>query len=250
EVPISFNASLFYREGKVAGIFGVARDVTEQRAIERTLKVEREYSRSLIQSSPDALLVCDSNLALTDANERALEISGYERNELIGSLLTSLFTDPVQAQAVIEKVRETGFVRDVGLGLLDKAAREIPVSLNASSFRDADGGDSHIVVAMRDASESRRAQAANSLLAAVVDSSGDAIYSETPDMILTSWNPAAEALFGYAAAEVVGRNAALLVPLERRAETAERIHEICDNRKAAHYETVRLRKDGTPIDVA
>jgi PAS domain S-box-containing protein len=58
EIPISFNASLFYRAGKVFGIFGVARDVTEQRAIERTLREEREYSRSLVQSSPDALLVC------------------------------------------------------------------------------------------------------------------------------------------------------------------------------------------------
>ncbi|HZO81108.1 MAG TPA: PAS domain S-box protein [Candidatus Binataceae bacterium] len=250
EVPISFNASLFYKAGKVFGIFGVARDATEQRAIENTLREEREYSRSLVQSSPDALLVSDSTFTLTDANERALELSGYTREELIGSRLTSLFTDPMRAQAVVEQARDTGLVHDVELFLLTRDAREIPVSLNASSFRNSDAAGRKIVVALRDASESKRAQAANSLLASIVDSSGDAIYSETTDMILTSWNPAAEALFGYAAAEVLGRSAALLVPLDRRTELAQRVQAIRTTRKAQHYETVRLRKDGSAVEVA
>jgi PAS domain S-box-containing protein len=105
EVLVSFSASLFYQAGKVFGIFGVARDVTEQRAMERTLRQEREYSRSLVQSSPDALLVGDSALMLTDVNERALELTKYGREELIGSKLTSLFTDPVRVSRVLEQAR-------------------------------------------------------------------------------------------------------------------------------------------------
>ena len=77
EIPVCFNASLFYRAGQVFGIFGVARDVTEQRATERTLRQEREYSRSLVQSSPDGLLVCNANLLLTDLNEQAIALTGY-----------------------------------------------------------------------------------------------------------------------------------------------------------------------------
>ncbi len=250
EVPVSFNGSLFYKTGKVFGIFGVARDVTVQRATERTLRAEREYSRSLVQSSPDALLVGDRELKLTDANERALELSGYARAELIGSRLTSLFTDPVHAQAVVERARDEGLVHDVELSLLTKGAREVPVALNASSFEDSEASGRRVVVALRDASEARRAQAANSLLASIVGSSGDAIYSESADMTLTSWNPAAEALFGYTAAEVIGHSAALLVPLDRRNELAQRIQRIRKTGKAETYETVRLRKDGGAVEVA
>ncbi len=250
QVPVSFNASLYYKAGKVFGIFGVARDVTVQRTAERTLRAEREYSRSLVQSSPDALLVGNAELTLTDANERALELSGYSRAELIGSRLTALFTDPARAQAVVEKARDDGLVHDVELSLLTRDAREIAVSLNASSFQDSETGGRRVVVALRDASESKRAQAANSLLASIIGSSGDAIYSESTDMIVTSWNPAAEALFGYTAAEAIGHSAALLVPLDRRGEVAERIRRIRATGKAESYETVRLRKGGGVVEVA
>jgi PAS domain S-box-containing protein len=186
EIPISFNASLFYRAGKVFGIFGVARDVTEQRAMERTLRQEREYSRSLVQSSPDALLVSDSTLMLTDVNDRAVELTRYGREELLGSKLTSLFSDPVRAKEVLEKARDDGLVHDVEFYLLTRNAQKIPISVNASAFQDSDGSSRRIVAAIRDVSENKRAQEANSLLASVVDSSADAIYSETADMIITS----------------------------------------------------------------
>jgi PAS domain S-box-containing protein len=134
EVLVSFNASLFYRAGKVFGIFGVARDVTVERATERTLRDEREYSRSLVQSSPDALLVSDSTLVLTDVNERALELTRYQREELLGSKLFSLFTEPPRALEVLEQARDTGPVHDIELFLLTRNAQEIPIALNASAF--------------------------------------------------------------------------------------------------------------------
>ena len=94
EIVVSFNASLFYRAGKVWGIFGLARDVSAERATEHTLRQEREYSRSLVQSSPDALLVSDAALVLTDVNERALQLTRYPRADLIGGKLTALFAEP------------------------------------------------------------------------------------------------------------------------------------------------------------
>ena len=250
EIAISFNASLFYRAGKVFGIFGVARDVTQARAIERTLREEREYSRSLVRSSPDALLVSDAALVLTDVNERALQLTSYPREELVGSKLTALFTEPQRAQELLEQARDAGPMHDIELFLLTRNTQEIPVALNVSALREDDGACRRMVVAVRDVSESKRAQKANALLASIVDSSADAIYSESTEMVITSWNPAAERLFGYAAAQVVGHNAALLVPLERRGELAERVRRIRDNRKAEGYETVRLRKDGGTVDVA
>ncbi len=250
EIPVSFNASLFYRAGRVFGIFGVARDVTRQREIESTLRQEREYSRSLVQSSPDALLVCDSELVLTDANEQAFEISGYRREELIGIQMPSLFTDAAAAGELLRQTRQQGRIHDVELRLLTKFANEIPVALNTSGFQGSNDHDYRIVAAVRDISERKRAERERSLLAAIVDSSGDAIYSKSNELIITSWNPAAEKLFGYSASEIIGKSAVLLAPLSRRAEVAQYAQNVLASGKAVSFETIRLRKDGTLFDVA
>ena len=251
EVPISFNASLFYRAGKISGIFGVARDVTEQRTLEQTLRSEREYSRGLIQSSPDALIVCDANLTLSDVNERTLELTGYTRAELIGNKLPLLFDDATAAAQALTEALQQARAHDCEFTLLTKNAEEIPVSLNASAFKDAGGASGRIVVALRDICEEKRTQRTNLLLASVVEASAEAIFSiRLPDMNITSWNPGAAELFDYTAAEAVGRNTNLLVPLERRAELAQRFQRLRQHRKGEQYETVCLRKGGTPVDVA
>lgn len=251
EIPVSFNASLFYREGKVVGLFGVARDVTQQRAIERTLREEREYSHGLVQSSPDALLVCNSELILKDANEQAIALTGYAHEELLGIELPSLFVEPALARDLVDKAWTTGRLQDAELELLTKTAKVVPVSLNLSAFTSGDAAPSRQVIAsLRDISERRLAEKQRSLLAAIVDSSGNAIYSEGPDLTVTSWNPAAEKLFGYASAEIVGRSAAVLAPLDRRAELAEYARKVRAESKAQSFETKRLRRDGRIIDVA
>jgi PAS domain S-box-containing protein len=153
EIPVSFNASLFYRAGDIFGIFGAARDVTRQRATEQTLREEREYSRGLVASSPDALLVCNSELVLTDGNEQAVALTGYPREE-IGIKLPSLFTEPLVASDRLRRAwREQERVHDVELQLLTKNATEIPVSLNMSAFKESDGPVRRIVAALRDVTE-------------------------------------------------------------------------------------------------
>jgi two-component system, sensor histidine kinase and response regulator len=249
EVLVSFNASIFYSVGAASGIFGVARDVTEQRAIERTLRREREYTRSVVQSSPDALLVSDSNVILTDVNARAVELTGFTREELIGIRLTALFTDPEQAAGIVQQSLEKGFVREVELYLLTRNAQQIPVSVNASAYNASDGAARGVLIGVRDVTERRRYERERSLLASIVDSSGDAIYSETVDLTITSWNPAAERLYGYSADEIIGRNVALLVPLDRRAELAEHVDQLRQTGKSQRYETRRMRKDGTGVEL-
>lgn len=249
KVPVSFNASLFYRAGQVLGIVGVARDVTEQRVIERTLREQREYGRGLIQSAPDALLVCNSELILTDANDQASALTGYSRDELLGISLPSLFSEPIRTNEQITSAWQQGGIRDVELELLTQSAGHVAVSLNISAFSSSDSGNRHIIVSLRDMSERKRAEQERSLLAAIVDSSGDAIYSESPDLAITSWNPAAEKLYGYSSADIIGRNAALLVPLERRAELVENARKVQATGKAHIFESKRVRRDGTVIDV-
>lgn len=93
-------------------------------------------------------------------------------------------------------------------------------------------------------------QLASARLAAIVEGSGDAIIGKTLDGIITSWNPAAETLLGYEAAEIVGQSIALLFPPELLREEDEIIARVSRGEVVAHYETVRLRKDGRPLQVS
>ena len=91
---------------------------------------------------------------------------------------------------------------------------------------------------------------AQTLLAAVVESSNDAIISKTLEGVITSWNPAAERLFGYSAAEAIGRPVAFIVPDDRPHEEAEILARIAGGEHIRHFETVRLHRDGTRLDVS
>jgi PAS domain S-box-containing protein len=91
---------------------------------------------------------------------------------------------------------------------------------------------------------------AQARLAAIVDSSDDVIVSKTLDGIITSWNRAAERLFGWAADEAVGRPITLIIPADRRAEEQEVLARIGRGERVDHFETVRVTKDGRPVEVS
>src|SRR5580692_8991703 len=95
-----------------------------------------------------------------------------------------------------------------------------------------------------------KADSAIGLLAAIVDSSDDAIVSKTLDGIITSWNAGAERLFGYTASEAVGQHISFIIPLNRRNEETVIIERIKKGERIEHFDTVRVRKDQTPLDIS
>jgi PAS domain S-box-containing protein len=101
-----------------------------------------------------------------------------------------------------------------------------------------------------DVTERKRGEQATRLLAAVVESSHDAIVSKDLDGIITSWNKGAERLFGYAAEEAVGQNITLIIPPDRRDEERAIVERLTRGERVDHFETVRIRKDGSLLDVA
>ncbi len=92
--------------------------------------------------------------------------------------------------------------------------------------------------------------ARTALLASIVDSCDDAIYGETPEGIITSWNQAAEKIYGYAASEIIGRPVSLIAPADRPAEMDQILARIRRGERIEHYETRRRRKDGRIISVS
>lgn len=117
-------------------------------------------------------------------------------------------------------------------------------------LRDAEGrvtGGINMLVDITERKESRRASA---LLAAIVDSSDDAIVSKTLDGVITSWNKSAEWLFGYTAEEAIGQHITLIVPADRLDEEATIIGRLKRGERIDHFETVRRRKDGTLLNIS
>jgi PAS domain S-box-containing protein len=102
----------------------------------------------------------------------------------------------------------------------------------------------------RDITDRRRAEQANARLGAIVESSDDAIISKTMDGIVTSWNTAAERIFGYSADDVLGKSITLLIPPDRAEEEPEIIARLRRGERIEHFETIRQRKDGQYIHVS
>jgi PAS domain S-box-containing protein len=250
EILVSFNASTFYDTlGSIQGVFVVARDVTEQRRTEQRLRDQQDYSRALIESSLDALLAIDGQLNIIDVNDKSVQLTGYSREELLRSSLPSLFTDADLATEAARKALSES-VKDCELTIRTADGADVPVSFNASQFRDAQGKVRGVFATARDIGERQRLERERSLLASIVTSSEDAIYSETTDGIVNSWNGGAEKLFGYSAQEIVGRNATVCIPLEHRVESLEHLRRVLRKEGIQQFETVRRRKDGSVVGVS
>jgi PAS domain S-box-containing protein len=101
-----------------------------------------------------------------------------------------------------------------------------------------------------DITERKRAEETQARLAAIVDSSDDAIISKDLDGRVTSWNHGAERLFGYTAEQMIGKPISVIIPLDRQGEEQTILSRIAQDERVEHYETVRRRKDGTHLHVS
>jgi PAS domain S-box-containing protein len=215
------------------------------------LQQSYDLARAIIEGTTDAVFVKDRQGRYLMINAAGAGFLGKAVAEVIGQDDTQLFSPPT-ARAIMERDRqvmatgEAHTYEDVGT-----AAGVTRTYLSTKGpYRDARGTVVGVIGISRDITERKQAEAARASLAAIVESSEDAILSKNLDGIILTWNRAAEKLYGYAAAEVVGRPVSLLVPPERPGEVAAILEQIRRGERVEDYETVRLRKDGTRIDVS
>jgi len=126
----------------------------------------------------------------------------------------------------------------------------VTVSVYIDPIRGNDGAVVGVVNFFHDISERKQAERTTGLLAAIVDSSEDAIVSKNLDGIITSWNRGAEQVFGYSAKEAIGQNIRLIVPQDRHHEEAKILKQLARGERVDHFETVRVRKDGSLINIS
>ena len=136
-MPVSFNATALRDErGAARGIFASARDITAQKALEQQVQATQFYTRSLIESNIDALMTTDPLGIITDVNEQMVELTGRDREALIGTPFKGYFTDPTAAEEGIRRVLQQGQVTNYELTARTPDDRQTVVSYNASTFED------------------------------------------------------------------------------------------------------------------
>jgi PAS domain S-box-containing protein len=225
-------------------------------ALERKTE-ELAYSlsmmRATLESTTDAIVVTDLSGNFTGFNEKYAEMLGLSR-EIINSsdaqqlreIFSRQFKDPEQFLARVREIYassppESFDVLEFADGRVFERYSKTQLIDNRSVGR---------VWSFRDVTERNRAEIIYQRLAAIVDSSDDAIVGKDLNSIVTSWNSGAERLFGYSANEMIGTSIMRLIPPDRQAEENEILTRIRNGQRVDHFETVRMRKDGQFIDVS
>ncbi len=206
----------------------------------------------VVESSDDAILSKDLNGIVTSWNRAAERMFGYTAQEAVGRSIRVIVPPDRQAEEdmVLARIRAGQSVTQLETIRQTQRGALIPISLTVSPIYDEMGeviGASSIA---RDITERVQAAAASRHLAAIVESSDDAIITKDLRSVITSWNRAAEQMFGYSAAEAVGQSIRLLIPAELQHEEEMVLARIRAGEKVDHHETIRQRKDGTRLNVA
>jgi len=261
----------------VRGFLKITRDLTDRHQAEEQARrlLQEESARKAAQASAeeierqrqqlqvtlasigDGVVVTDREGHVTFLNPVAAELTGWNTQEATGQPLDRVFRivneetrRPVENP--VTRVLREGVV--VGLAnhtvLIARDGREVPIDDCGAPIRAGGGAVNGAVLVFRDVTEVRRAAEARSYLAAIVESSDDAIIGKTLDGRIASWNRGAERLYGYSATEMIGRPLSTLVPPEHPDELPAIMERVRRGEHFDHFETQRVRKDGSRVEVS
>jgi PAS domain S-box-containing protein len=232
----------------------LASDMANRREATEALRRDDGRFRGLLESAPDAVVILDGEGRIVLVNAQTEELFGYPREELLDRqieiLLPERFRDLYALHRADYLADPQTRPRGVGLDLVGRhrGGRQFPVDVTLSTIETDEG---QLVTAfVRDVTDRREAEAASRRLAAIVESSDDAIVGKSLDGTILSWNHGAERIFGYSPSEVVGRPIALLLPPNGEDELAAVLERLRRGEEIDQFETVGLRKDGTEIEVS
>jgi two-component system CheB/CheR fusion protein len=212
-------------------------------------------NRALLDSALDCVIIMDARGHVLEFNPAAERVFGFTRAQAVGKELADLIIPAALRERHRQGLRrylETGegpvLGRRIEITGLRADGSEILVELAITPFRIHD--EPVFTAHLRDITERQQTDDARRQLAAIIESSEDAIISKDLNGLITSWNQAAERLFGYKPEEIIGQPIMVLIPPERHNEEPGILARIRRGDRVEHYETVRRRKDGTLFDIS
>ena len=241
------------RDGRPRRMAGVTADVTGRKRAEDALRASEQRYRTLFASIDEGFCLVE---VLFDGDGRPVDYRFLEANpaferhtglrgavgrtarDLVPDLEGHWFEIYGRVAASGEPIRFVDEARPMG-----------GRSFDVYAFRLGPPEQRQVAILFTDVTERRRDEEARARLAAIVESSWDAIVGRSLDGTITSWNPGAEALYGYAAEEIVGQPVARLLPPGQEDELVDLTARLGRGERVPPFETVRVRKDGTPVEV-
>ena len=217
-----------------------------------TLDSARTYLAAIVDSADDAIVSKTLDGVITSWNRAAERMFGWTAAEAGGQSIRLIIPADRRAEGeeVLARIRAGQRVGHFDTIRQTKDGRSIEVSVSVSPIVDDVGrvvGASKIA---RNIMTRRHTEILQARLAALVDSSDDAIVSKTLDGIITSWNHSAERMFGWTAAEAVGQSILLIIPDDRRREEEMVLARIRAGQRVDHFDTIRRTKDGGRVEVS
>jgi PAS domain S-box-containing protein len=209
--------------------------------------------KALVESADDAITSVDLDETMTSWNRAAERLYGYTAAEVIGHS-NRLIVPPdryAEEDDVVRRVRNGEGVQHLETVRVRKDGSHVDVAITASAIRDThDNRVVGISKVARDISRRKDSERNGARLAAIVESSDDAIVSKDLNGIITTWNPAAERMFGYSAHEAIGQSIRLVIPETHQDEEDMILDRIRHGQRVEHFETIRCRKDASCLPVS
>ena len=233
--------------GAISGFIAHKRDITGRRSAAEA----NTLSAVVAEASDDAIVSASPDGVILSWSPGAERLFGYRAEEAVGRPV-SMFL-PEEQLSINEPCRLIAQGRTVdhveGTGLR-KDGTSVAISITTCPLWGAEGRITSIAATIRDISARKSVESTQSLLAAIVESSDDAVIGMNLDGEILSWNKSAQRTYGYESREVVGKNASLLVAQDRMHELHTILERTARGGRVTHLETVRLAKDGTLIEVS
>ena len=236
-------------EGRIVGGINLLVDITARKNAE----VEAtEQFRAIVDTTPECVKIVAPDGALLFMNPAGLGmIEASTAGPVVGKRIYDIIApeDRERFREMNERVCR-GEKASLEFDIVSLNGRRRHMETHAAPLRHVDGTTVSLALS-RDITERKRAERDALLLAAIVDSSDDAIISKDLNGVITSWNKSAERLFGYSPREAIGKTVAdLLIPEDRRDEEPNILARLRRGERVDHFETVRRRKDGTLLDIS
>lgn len=224
---------------------------------EEQVREGRDWLQTTLASIGDGVITTDAAGRITLLNGAAQAATGWTNDEAAGKPLEQVFVirneeTGLAVESPVSKVLREG--RVVGLAnhtkLIAKDGRDVPIDDSAAPIRDSAGRIGGVVMVFRDVTTQRRAEAGMRLLASIVESSADAVLGTDLNGAITTWNRGAERIYGYSAAEAIGKPVSMLAGPERSDEMSRELEHIRRGEHVQNFETIRITKDGQRLNVS